>query len=378
MMNDLLDVQAFYQSLKKQGIDYFCGVPDSVLGSFGSYLEAHDQSNHDIAVNEGQAVGLAIGYHIARSKPALVYMQNSGLGNAINPLVSLADPLVMGVPMVLLIGWRGKPGTKDEPQHAKQGQVTTDLLDSLGIGSEVLSTDQRVMGEQVRRAAELASNMNKPYALLVSAKTFAPYIEAEYEGRYELTREAAIELIVDNLTGDELIVATTGKTSRELFEYREHHHDNHKKDLLIVGGMGHASSIAQSIAKQKPTKKVVVIDGDGAVLMHMGALAHNGASGLLNFYHIVMNNAAHESVGGQPTIARNVDLVGIAQASGYKKVVSVSTEEELSIVCREMPQYEGPVFVEVHIAIGSRADLARPTITPAQNKSDVQGWLKDS
>lgn len=374
-MNDSLNVQAFYRSLKKHGIDYFCGVPDSVLASFGNYLELHDKPNHDVAVNEGQAVGLAIGYHIARAKAALVYMQNSGLGNAVNPHVSLADPAVMGVPMVLLIGWRGEPGTKDEPQHAKQGQITTDLLDSLGIGYEILSTDERVVDKQVQRAVEVANETKQSRALLVSAGTFAAYKNRAYEEQHELTREVAIKTIIDNLAGDELIVVTTGKANRELFEYRESRHDSHEKDLLIVGGMGHASSIAQSIAKQKPTKKVIAIDGDGAVLMHMGALAYNGAHGLSNFCHIVMNNAAHESVGGQPTVARKVDLPGIAQASGYRKVASVSRKEELKNVCRQLARYEGPVFLEVNIALGSRADLTRPTITPEQNKSDVQRWL---
>lgn len=368
-----------YQSLIDNDVGYFCGVPDSSLSSFGHYLESHAKKSHDVAINEGNAVALAIGYYLATSKIPLVYMQNSGLGNATNPLISLADPLIMGVPMILLIGWRGQPGKKDEPQHVKQGMATISLLDSLGIPHQILASDAIKASKQVQDVASKALQTKQPFALLVQADTLQAY-KANHStaSDFSLSREEAIQRIVDGLTSHDIIVATTGKASRELFEYRQAKRQSHQQDLLTVGGMGHASAIAYSIAKQKPKRKVFVIDGDGAVLMHMGSLAFIGSSKQKNFYHLVINNGAHQSVGGQPTIAHDVDLPGIAKASGYSHVYSLSKREEVAEVLCSLKDLAGPVFVEINTNSLSRPDLIRPTIHPSKNKEAFMKFLGEN
>jgi phosphonopyruvate decarboxylase len=373
-----LSPKKLYQALMQNKVEYFCGVPDSSLSAFGYYLEDNSRESHNIAVNEGNAIALATGYYLATAKVPLVYMQNSGLGNAINPITSLVDPSVMGIPMILLVGWRGQPGTQDEPQHVKQGLVTTDLLDSLGLPFVVLSADDKEMSKQVQLAVESAIKLKQPFVLLVENDTFTKTkATAKKISNYELSREDAIKIIVDNLTDVDIIVATTGKASRELFEYRDEKQQSHKQDLLIVGGMGHASSIAYGIAKQKQSRRVFVIDGDGAVLMHMGSLALSGSKGLKNFYHFVINNGSHESVGGQATVAHDIDLTGVAKDCGYVYVRSLADRRAIIEVIKDIKKMDGPVFVEIKVRSSSRQDLSRPSIHPTENKESFMAFLDE-
>jgi phosphonopyruvate decarboxylase len=365
-----------YRILIKNGVNYFCGVPDSSLSSFGFYIEDHATESNDIAVNEGSAVAMAIGYYLATSKLPLVYMQNSGLGNAINPLVSLADPLVMGIPMILLIGWRGQPGKKDEPQHMKQGLITTELLATLDIPYVVLSHNAATVSLQVKKTAKDALDLKRPFALLVESGTLGPYKETAKTTNYPLSREEVIGYIAENLAASGAIITTTGKTGRELFEFRETKDRKHEKDLLIVGGMGHASAIAMAIAQQKPERKIYCIDGDGAMLMHMGSLATIGTKKLKNFYHFVINNGSHESVGGQPTVGFDIDMPAIAKACGYVHSFSVDDRDSLDNVLSTTEKLDGPVFVEIRVSSGSRLDLTRPTIHPSENKDSVMAFLE--
>jgi len=375
-MSKKLSPTVFYQALIKNKVEYFCGVPDSSLSSFGAYLEDHGAESHDIAVNEGSAIALAIGYHIASANVPLVYMQNSGLGNAINPLTSLVDPLVLGIPMILLIGWRGKPGVKDEPQHSKQGSITIDLLKSLGIPHKLLNSDNVKATKQVNQAVEDTIKTKRPFALLVHDGTFETFkMSSSVVTKYRLTREEAIQSIVDNLTNQDVVVVTTGKAIRELFEHRDKKQQGHRQDLLIVGGMGHASAIAYGIAKQKPKHNIFVIDGDGSVLMHMGSLPFIGSNGLKNFYHIVINNGSHESVGGQPTIAGVIDLPAIAKSSGYTQTFSLSKRGDIAKTIRFIKKLAGPVFVEINVGGRARLDLMRPTIHPSKNKETFMKFL---
>lgn len=362
-----------HDALTQNDVTYFCGVPDSTLSAFGHYLGERADGSHDIAVNEGNAIGLAIGYHIASSNVPVVYMQNSGLGNAINPLTSLADPLVMGIPMILLIGWRGQPGRKDEPQHAKQGLITISLLDSLGIVYEVLSADS--VATQIARITGTARETNQPVALLVEPEAFEPYTLSD-ETLHAMSRETAVQTIAASIGKRDVIVSTTGKASRELFEYRERTGSGHSKDLLIVGGMGHASVVAYGIAKQQPTRNIFVIDGDGAALMHLGALPFIGSYKPKNLYHFVINNGAHESVGGQPTVARTVDLTAIALAAGYREAYTVFSHAELKKTMASITDQTGPVLVEVITNTNSRPDLTRPTISPVDNKRAFMEFLE--
>jgi len=366
-----------YEAFRAAGVTYFCGVPDSLLSPVGYYLADHAGQDHDIAANEGNAVALAIGAYAASKKVPLVYMQNSGLGNALNPLVSLADPLVMAIPMVLLVGWRGQPGHEDEPQHKKQGPITTSLLDALGITYQILSKDARQAKLQIGRAVHIAQELQQPVALVVEAGTIAPYDRPGGVQAYPLSREQAIQAVIQSLDERDAVIATTGKASRELFEYREKSGQGHRRDLLIVGGMGHASTIAAAIAQHKPGRRIYCIDGDGALLMHMGALPIIGSKRLKNFYHIIINNGAHESVGGQPTVGFMIDIPAIAQASGYAHVRRVTEATELTAALQAIRELDGPVLLEVRVNTLSRSELSRPTITPADNRAAFMSFLDE-
>ena len=347
----MIDTAKFVQCLSETGVAFFTGVPDSLLKSFCAYVTDNCGERHVIAANEGGAVGLAAGHYLATGKPALVYMQNSGQGNAVNPLASLADPDVYSIPMVLLVGWRGEPGIKDEPQHVKQGKVTISLFETLGIPTEVLPDDEAVALAVTRRMAERAQAESRPVALVVRKGLFAEYkLQNKKPDIAELPREQAIETVLKSLPEGAVVVSTTGMISREVYETRERLGQDHSRDFLTVGSMGHAIMIALGIARAQPNRKVFCLDGDGAGIMQMGNLAIAGQSGCANLTHIVFNNAAHDSVGGQPTVGGAVSLTAIAEACGYNR--------------------EGaPAFKEIKVAKGARKDLGRPKEPPQVNKA---------
>jgi len=369
----MIPVEPFYRALEEQGVGFYSGVPDSLLKNFCAYLTDHSP-NHVIAANEGNAVGLAAGYYLATGRPGLVYMQNSGLGNAVNPLLSLVDSEVYGVPLVLLIGWRGEPGVKDEPQHKKQGRVTPALLDAMEIPYSVLGPDSIDWQAVVSGQVNVALTRNKPVALLVKAGTFDAYkLQTKVVQAYPLDREEVIRHIVERLA-DRTFVSTTGFASRELFEIREKSGQGHGKDFLTVGSMGHSLQIAVGLAWAQPKVRVCCLDGDGAVLMQMGGLAVAAQSGR-NFLHVLLNNGCHDSVGGQPTVGHSTDFLLLAQAVGYKARFSVSTAEALDRVLGQVENLEGPVFVEVRIHGGARVDLGRPTTSTLENKQAFMASL---
>ncbi len=375
----MISPKFFYDRLQENGVKFFSGVPDSLLKDICAYITDNvPHNNHIIAANEGNAVALAAGFHLATGELPLVYMQNSGLGNAVNPLMSLTDELVYSIPLLLMIGWRGEPGIKDEPQHLKQGLVTTDLLEAMKIPYVVLSDDEKTAEKQVEDAANYAKSHNAAFAFVVKKGTFEKYsIKEKIESSYPLKREEAIKRIVEHLSPEDIIVSTTGKTSRELFETREANGQPHFTDFLTVGSMGHTSQIALGIALQKPDKNIFCIDGDGAVIMHMGGLAVIGSRKPKNYTHIVINNGAHESVGGQPTVGFNIDLPAIALANNYKKAVKVETIEELDNALKEINKDNSPYLIEVMVKVGSRADLGRPTIKPVDNKKNFMKNLSN-
>ena len=375
----MIESSTFFACLKRHDITFFVGVPDSLLKNFCFYISDHaEKGRHVITANEGNAVALAAGHYLASGKPALVYMQNSGLGNAVNPLVSLLDPEIYGIPALLLIGWRGEPGTQDEPQHNKQGKITPALLTTLGIPHVVLSKGSAANLENIlEKACRYMENESAPYALLVTNDCFAPYASGKKRiSPYQLSREEAIQEVIARLGSKDIVVTTTGKISREFFEYRDVVNQGHEKDFLTVGSMGHASSIALGIALEKPSATVYCLDGDGAALMHMGAMGVLGA-GPSNIIHIVINNGAHESVGGQPTAAPNIDFISIAKACGYKTARSVETKESLRSQLRLISAKAGPSFLEVRVYPSSRKDLGRPTTRPLENKNAFMDFLKE-
>ena len=369
-------LEGLLRACEAAGINYFCGVPDSSLTGLGPLLEARSGCQHQIAVNEGQAIAWAIGYHLATGRLPLAYLQNSGLGHAMNPLVSLADPSVWGIPMVLLIGWRGQPGRPDEPQHHRQGQITEALLRTMGCQPRRLNSNPAEMRRQVAEAASLARSQERPAALLLAPGLCQPGPAQTRPAMTLLTREQAIEQIVASLPPGAAVVVTTGKASRELFELRRRAGRPHDQDLLVVGGMGHAASIAAAIAQQQPTRPIYCLDGDGAVLMHLGALATTGSQAAANLHHFVLNNGAHESVGGQPTVGWEVDLPAIALACGYRRAHHCRQATELAGVLQELPQLAGPALIEVRLGGRSRPDLSRPDLTPAANKRGLMRYLQ--
>lgn len=372
----MINCKNFYDSLIRKGVDFFIGVPDSSLKSFSAYV-MDNSKNHIITANEGGAIALATGYYLATKKFGLVYMQNSGEGNAVNPLVSLADPDVYSIPMLLLIGWRGEPGKKDEPQHVKQGKITLSLLDTLGIPYEILSDSIEDVERSLTKAVDHMSNKNSPYALVARKEIFEDYkLQNKIGTSYELSREDAVKLVVSELDSKDIVVSTTGKTSRELFEYREELNQGHSRDFLTVGSMGHSSHIALGIARSKINRQVYCFDGDGAVIMHMGSLAIIGSQSPKNFKHIIFNNGAHDSVGGQPTVGFEIDFPLIAKACGYKLTLKAETMEKVKEKMSLLKSSEGPGLLEIRVKKGARKDLGRPTTTPIQNKEAFMGFLK--
>lgn len=372
-----MNAQALMELL---GSDFYAGVPDSQLKALCNALMhtyGIDPRHHLIAANEGNAVGLAAGYHLATGKVPVVYLQNSGIGNIINPVASLLNDRVYGIPCVFIVGWRGEPGVHDEPQHVFQGEVTLRLLEDMEIEPFVLSADTTEAALRERMDSwrpRLASG--KSVAIVVRKGALSYDQPVKYGNDHTLLREDAIRCIAE-ASGEDVIVSTTGKASRELFEIREDKGQSHAHDFLTVGSMGHSSSIALGIAMNKPDTRVWCIDGDGAVLMHMGAMALIGANRPKNLIHVVMNNAAHETVGGMPTVAGQVDLVGVARACGYPHALRVHDRESLIRALGEAKHWQELTLLEVCTRIGSRADLGRPTTTPLENKAALMTYLAD-
>ena len=371
-----MNVETFVKIL---GADFYTGVPDSQLKALCNYLMHNygiDPKHHIIAANEGNCTALAAGYHLATGKVPVVYMQNSGEGNIINPVASLLNDKVYAIPVIFVVGWRGEPGVHDEPQHIYQGEVTVNLLEDMDIRTFIIgreTTDEDVTNAMAEFRKILATGKDVAFVIRKGALSYDEKVV--YANRHTMKREEIIRHIVA-ASGEDPIVSTTGKASRELFEIREANKQSHKYDFLTVGSMGHSSSIALGVALNKPEKRVWCIDGDGAVLMHMGAMAVIGANKPNNLIHIVINNGAHETVGGMPTVAEQIDLVAIAKACGYPDTVSVDTFDKLDEALQKARTGKELTFIEVKCSIGARDDLGRPTKSARENKNDFLNYLK--
>ena len=358
--------------------DFFTGVPDSQLKPLCNYLMSGYgiSKNHIIAANEGNCTALAAGYHLATGKVPVVYMQNSGIGNIINPVASLMNDKVYGIPCIFFVGWRGEPGIHDEPQHIYQGEVTVKLLEDMDIRTFIISKD--TTEDEVKAQLEAWKPLldaGKQVAFVVRKGALEFDGKVKYENDCTMVREDIIRHIVE-VTDEDPIVSTTGKASRELFEIREAKGQGHQYDFLTVGSMGHSSSIALEIALQKEDRKIWCIDGDGALLMHMGSMALVGANAPKNLVHIVINNGAHETVGGMPTAASKIDIVGIAKACGYPNAVSCDSFEKLDEALKAAKAANELSLIEVKCSIGARDDLGRPTTTAKENKENFMNNLK--
>lgn len=355
----MLNQKKVFKALEKNDIHFFTGVPDSYLNGFCNYLINNlPPESNIIAANEGNAVAIAAGHYIATGEIGLVYMQNSGMGNAANPLISLADKNVYSIPMILLIGWRGQPSTGDWAQHKLQGEITPKLLEVMNIPYTILEDDEECFENTVKEAVFFAKTNRTSYALIAPKGIMAGEKINNKDECYPLSREEAIETVIDNVEKNAIYCATTGRATRELFFIRERRGEGKQNDFLNVGSMGHASSVALGIAQAKPHRKVVCLDGDCAAMMHMGSFTTVSKVNASNLLHIVLNNGAHESVGGQPSAGFLIDFTKIAEASGYKTVgKAVTNKEELVCALKDLACAEKPSFIEVRIHKGLNGKL---------------------
>ena len=377
-----MDAQHLLSACAGAGIDFFTGVPDSQLKGlcdtlYATYGVAGKQ--HIVAANEGNAIALCAGHYLATGRPGLCYMQNSGLGNAVNPIASLMDGQVYGLPCLLVVGWRGEPGVKDEPQHVKQGQVTLSQLELLDIPYMVLD---KAMTEDGFDAAftEIRTHLDagRTAAIVVKKGGLTCSMNPQYGNANAMTREEAVGVIARLAGKRDVFVSTTGKLSRELFELREAMGEGHDRDFLTVGSMGHASMIALGIALEQPDRRVWCLDGDGAALMHLGAMAVLGQKKPANLVHVVINNAAHETVGGMPVCEGALNLTGLAMSAGYRHVSRAANEMELYQAADAAMAAGELAFIEVMCAVGARDDLGRPTTTPQQNRDALMNFIQES
>ena len=363
------------EQLEKMGIQTIAGVPDSTLKQFCDGVQTYQGSlKHYVTANEGAAVGLAIGSYLAAGKPACVYMQNSGIGNIVNPLASLANRDVYGIPMLFIVGWRGEPGVKDEPQHVFQGKITCELFETLSVPYRVI--DQDTSDEEMDAIlveAEKTLSQGDQFAVIVKKGTFEKEAPFEWTNGNQMVREEVLGSILKGLSRETIIVSTTGKISRELYEQSEAIYGDHDNIFMTVGGMGHASMIALGIAKNRPDKRIVCIDGDGAALMHMGALPFIAAQAPENFYHIVINNQAHESVGAMPTGCQQAEFARIAQAAGYRETDKLADRESVQRIGEWVQKMTGPVLWEIPVSLQVRSDLGRPKESARENK---EGFMR--
>lgn len=361
----MIETKEFYDYLIYKAINFFTGVPDSLLKNLCSCIQKNsNKANNIIAANEGNAIAIASGYHLSTGKFGAVYMQNSGIGNAVNPLLSLADEDVYNIPMLLIIGWRGEPGKEDEPQHKKQGKVTISLFEAMEIETIILEDDYK---KQIDYCVDYMRKNNKPIALIVKKDSFTEIKSIKEINSDTLTRESALENIINNLNEDDFIVSTTGKTSREIFEIREKNNQGHSNDFLTVGSMGHTASIAFGMSLNT-NKNIYCIDGDGSFLMHMGGFAVIAQNANKNFKYVLINNGAHESVGGQPTVAFDIKIDEILKAVGFKNVYIAKTETDINDGFKHLTDNEDLSALIIYTKQGSRENLGRPTISTNENK----------
>jgi phosphonopyruvate decarboxylase len=369
----MINCKDFINLLINNGFIFFTGIPDSTFKELMKFLSENDIKGiyNKVVCNECEAIALASGYHLATNKVGIVYMQNSGLGKAVNPLTSLCDPAVYSIPILLIIGWRGEPGQIDAPQHKKMGEITLSLLNTLQIPYIILDTDLDLIEGNLKKVMDYFDKEKGPFAFIVRRNFFKEYeIKQEPSMTYSLTTDEMIKLILDNLENDEIIISTTGYISRKVFEYRELRKLNHYHSFYNIGAMGSASSIGLGIALQKPNKRIIIFDGDGAAIMQLGALTTIGKNSPSNFVHIIFDNEAHESTGGQPTNSPKVNFSEIAKASNYNSTFLIQTQKELLNCIDQIKNGQGPILIHIKVNLSDKKDLKRPSKHPKEYKEE--------
>ena len=376
----MISCQDFFNILKENNLTFFTGIPDSTFKEWIKFILENDPVSlqNIVACNECEAIAIATGYYLATKKFGIVYMQNSGLGKTVNPLTSLCDREVYSIPILMMIGWRGEPGTKDAPQHKKMGKITLSLLDTLQIPYKILDPDIKSIQRHISEAINYLKEQKGPFALIIKPNLFQSYNGKEMsENTFEISREEAISFLMENLTSDDIIISSTGHLSRELYEYREEREKDHYKSFYNIGSMGCASSIGLGIALQKPNRRIVVFDGDGAAIMQFDTFTSLGKYKPANFIHVIFNNNTHESTGGQPTNSDSVDFCKVALASNYNSAYLVNKLTELREIVPEVKKGEGPILIVINIKRGTKADLKRPHRNPEEYKEDFMKFLAE-
>ena len=372
----MIKIEDLYKIFSKNNIEFFTGVPDSLMKDFSNFLEDNiSETKHLISCNEGNSVSYGIGYHLVTNKIPLIYLQNSGLGNIINPITSMINQRVYSIPMLFMIGWRGEIGIKDEPQHLFQGEITEKQLTLLDIEYEVMDSNIDNCNYQISEIVNKIKISKKPYALLVRKNTFSKYSKKKIIKNHSfLNREKCIEILMNSLEKHDIVISTTGKTSRELNEKSKSFTNPY---FMSIGGMGHSNQIALAIA-ENTKKKVFCFDGDGSILMHLGGLATIGERGNKNFHHVIFDNEAHESVGGQKTVSYNINFEKLCYSLGYKKYFKILDYNSIGEVIKKINADEfGPTMIHIKVKCFSRDNLSRPNLTPLEHKANFKKKLSE-
>ena len=374
----MVNQQTLFEALDRLGVKFFTGVPDSLLNDFCLYMTNNiPDSRHVMAANEGNAIGIAAGNYMATGNIPVVYMQNSGIGNAANPLLSLTHDCVYGIPMILVIGWRGDPSINDHAQHKKQGELTPVLMKDMDIPYEILDSDDTVI-DKFTWAVNKAKEISSPVALIAKKAILTQKEKKQtYAESPLMNREEAIAAVIDVFGEDAVYLGTTGRATREVNEQLKLHGIGEGHEWQNVGSMGHVSSVGLGLALGRPDKRIVVFDGDAAAVMHLGALATNCRYKAPNLIHIVLNNGVNESVGGQQSAGQLIDLTGVANSCGYRNVGhAIKTKEELQNVIKNLPGNDMPTFVDVHVRQGIRPDMPKLNIDHKGQKEALMNQLK--
>ena len=355
----MIEVNSLVSLLKKNNCDFFTGVPDSVLKELSIKLQNKNKKKHIIATNEGSAVSLGIGHYLSTKRVPCIYMQNSGLSNALNPLISIAHKRVYSIPLILVIGWRGSPRIKDEPQHNIKGEITENILKLLNIKYTILRSNNDL--NKFDKQIKLAKKKSSIVACLIEQGTLTKNKKTnKKKDFYNLDKEIFLKTLLLTLKKNTKIISSTGFNSREIMYLRKKFKITNGRDFYMVGGMGHTSSVALGYSLSNK-KNVICIDGDGSLLMHLGSIKTAGTFANKNFKYILLNNNSHDSVGNQSTYANNVNFEKLSKSLGFKKFYSIKNKINLKKKIKTFLSEKELSFLEIKISNSKIKKLPRPT-----------------
>ena len=354
----MIKIDSLINVLKKNDINFFTGIPDSILIELSRFLQNKNKRKHIRATSEGSAISIGIGHYLSTKQVPCIYMQNSGLSNALNPLISITSKKVYNIPLVLIIGWRGSPRVKDEPQHNVKGKITESILKLLNIKYTIVRSGNDL--SQFNKIVKNAKKNNNIAACLIEQGTIKK-IKKTYNKKnfYKLNKELFLKTLLETLEKNSKVISSTGYNSRELMYLRNKYKLINTKDFYMVGGMGHTASVALGYSLSTK-KKTICIDGDGSFLMHLGSIKTAGTFANNNFKYILLNNNSHDSVGGQNTYANNIDFEKLSKSLGFKKFYKIKNNKNLKQNIKRFLKGNNLNFLEVKITNSKIKNLPRP------------------